>query len=65
MSTSVEFSHVSSSSGRGSRKDCPENFLTEVLKVFPLGISLMGLLGGLSGQLSLDNFPKDSLKEFF
>ena len=36
----------------------------EALKVLVLGISLMGLLGGLSGQLSLESFLEDSLKEF-
>ncbi len=67
MSTLVEFSHVNSSSGWavwGSRKDSPKDFLTDVLKVFPLGISLLGLLRGLSGQLSLESFLEDSLKEF-
>ncbi len=35
-----------------------------MLKVFSLGISLLGLLRGLSGQVSLENFLEDSLKEF-
>ncbi len=67
MNASVEFSHVNSSNGwavQGGRKDFLKDFLTEALKVYCLRISLLGLLSGLSGQLSLESFLKDSLKEF-
>ncbi len=55
----IHFSHLSSSRGWAVYGDC-EEFLNDfphgVPKVFTLGLSLMGLLRGLSRHLSLVAF---------
>ena len=49
---------------RGAVRIALRIFSKEALKVYSLGISLLGLLRVLSGQLYLETSLEDSLQEF-